>query len=1273
MAIQETIIELFREQRIDKPAAYRLLVAESKADRPVTSGQGGRVRVRLPAGWEAQALTTWVYFVHVVTGVQDLEIDCIDRDGAHAVSLHVDDQQTPFALYQSLGAELALGKTRTEGAAAFAWITGGATEPPNRTLVARCLADDAEEKQPGVELEISARPGAEGATRVEDWADTLIQFHDVMWQAPHMRFAELDRLPPRHKKLIADYNATTAYLPPACTLPALLNPVLASEQQHVAIHTTRGDRTYEQYRVGAYRLAHLLRQRGVKPNDRVAVIMHRTADMPVALYGVVCSGAAYVPLEPDLPLERVRTILRDTGARIVVTDADTLYAKHIQFGDCGVERLVCTDPWPRGQYSGLPVDDARALAQSRGSEPTPVNGPDDICYVIYTSGSTGQPKGVMVGHQAIVNTLIGVNNVFRVGRQDRVLCFSSYGFDLSVWDMFGTALARATLVLPSKMEKADPPAMMRLLREAEVTLWDSAPTGMSQLLQAFEDQPVSPVPSVRAVLLGGEFIARKLVDDIQRFFPNSKLANMGGNTEAAVYSVYHYPVTSFEPHWKSIPYGVPLANQRLYVLNESLQPCPIGEKGMIYIGGLGVALGYLGDLEKTRKAFLPSPWNDGPGKRIYRTGDLGIMRADGVIEISGRADRQVKLRGYRIELGEIETRLNAIDGITHGAIIAKRDESNQMRLLAFYVSRHGEIPAEQLRAQLSEKLPEYMIPSRFVHLVDPPIGATGKLDRKALEARDVSRDDMGQKYTQPRGEIEQALVREIARMLRLDRVGVDDDFFLIGGDSLLTLQYLAALSRLGFSARPADITEGRTVRGVLERVSLHVKTDEAAHDVIAFSPMGRKFLERWPLANRDHWHQLMMIRFDHEPDLPRLQRAMQAVVHHHPLLRARYQADGLHVGAPAPFVMEVKDLRRTSRFRRGARLEEVVKELRATVTLSSRALSNAVLVHMGPRDVRLLWVLHHLVVDANCWRILMDDLATAYRDQDARLLRAASMADFVSGMRAGAAEAVRQLAARPPYRRMPIPKCLPEADGHPPATGTEGSGRTLRLVLPPKETRTLFDTIQNNSQVNLHLMLLTALSLALRKWTGSPDVKFDIISNARSAVENGDYSRTIGWFATHNPFEILVPEDAPTALRQVTAAWTSYQESSRFFVEVCNDVKGRRDHPLDAHVDQPLLYSFLGDFDSLDLPEGWWVLGSVGRNRAPENPRTHELEMEALVARGCLMVRVVYPDGVVPRGKARELLKAFRASLRTLVADLEPSPRAPAALPRLGPLPAAGH
>jgi amino acid adenylation domain-containing protein len=1268
MGMQETVLELFREQRIDKAVAYRLL-AEAKAGSPAPAPEELRVRCRLEGGAsvgdaerELRAIATWAFFLHVVVGREELALDHVGPQRTVRLSLSLPGSITPLELVRQIEAQLARAAPPPADAAELAWIAADARDGARRRLSAQRLGPDGA-ADGAVLLGVRAHPGAQGATVAEDWPDTLGHFHAQLWRAAATPLASQDRLPERHRRLLAEYNATAMYLPPARTLPTLLGPVLDAERERVAVRTTRGELTSEQYRHRAHRLAHLLRARGVRRNDRVAVVMHRSAALPVAFYGVVCAGAAYVPLEPDLPADRMEGILRDTGARILVTDADTLHARQLRLDGSAVERLVCVDRWARPEYGGVPVEDAEAMARFEVGAPAPVNAPEDLCYVIYTSGSTGQPKGVMIGHGALVNTLVGVNNLFNVSRDDRIFCFSSIGFDLSVWDLFGAALAAATVVVPTKPETRDPAAMMRILRDERITIWDSAPTAMSTLLMPWAERELAPVASMRLVMLGGEFVQRSLFADVQRAFPHARFANMGGATEGTIWSICHYPVPRFEPHWASMPYGKPLPNQRFHVLNDALEPCAIGEKGMLYIGGMGVAMGYLGDEERTRRAFVPAPWSVDGSERVYRTGDLGIMRADGVIELCGRADHQVKLRGYRVELGDIESQLSALEGVEQAAVIAKRDASNQIRLVAFYFGK-AEIPADVLRGRLAEKLPEYMIPSQLVYLADPPVGATGKLDRKALEARDVGRDEMGQEYVQPRGEAERHLAKELARILRLDRVGAEDDFFLVGGDSLTTLQYISALSRLGFAASPADILQGRTIRGVLARVQAAAQPDEHADGLVPHTPMARKFLERLPLVDRDHWHQLMVIGFDHQPDVDRLRHAMRAVVKHHPLLRAAYRPDGLEVRPDASFELRVLDLRSAPWLLRGARLAAEVRRLRAEVGLASPSLATALLVRMGERDARLLWVLHHLVVDANCWRILVEDLATVYRQPDARLLRSASVADYVREVRKGSLESRRTLAAHPPYERMPIPRRRPAGD--PPDTGVERDARTIRLVLSRPETARVFQAMQRHRDLNLNLTLLTALSMALRSWA-TPEVKFDVISNGRSADPTHDYSRTVGWFATHNPFQVSVPASPAAALAAVRAAWERYQDTSRHFVEVCNDVKGRDDHPLGAHVDQALLYSFLGDFDSMDLPDGWAILGTAGVNRGPSNRRTHELDFEALVARGHLMTRIVHPTNVVSRRTARRLLAAFRTALRSVVEHLEAAPAvAPAAAPAAG-------
>ncbi len=1265
MGIQETVVELFQEQRIDKAVAYRLLAdcknaaqgTEAASSSKLPTAQQDRHRCIFPAAslhTDLQIITSWCYLLHIVTGLEELEFDYVQ--GQHAtpirIRLAVHHQQTAEQLQLAIEAAINRHEIVTSEPSPYAWFeTESASNHPEIGFLQRSVsAIRIHPESDDIAIDLCAQKGAQGATLSADWPDTLRHFYQSMRSSSKQALAELDWLPARHRRLLRQYNYTNTCLPEAQTIPELIHTSLLDDKQ-MAIRTTAADINYHQYRARAYRIANLLRYRGVQRNERVAVMMHRTIEMPPALFGIICAGAAYVPIEPDMPAERVQTIIRDTGARFLVTDADTLHANPLNFEQSGIRRIVCVDSWGRRRHGSLVVDGLEVLETCDTLRPQPINQAQDICYVIYTSGSTGQPKGVAVSHGAIVNSLVGVNNVFGIHAKDRIVCFSSYGFDLSVWDMFGCALAGACLVLPSKTETRDPEQLLRLLHASGATVWDSAPTGMSQLLLPLAGKEFEAVESMRLVMLGGEFIQRSLPAEIKRVFPHSKLANLGGNTEAAVYSIRHYPVDTYESHWKSIPYGIPLANQRFYVLNEALKHCAIGEKGVMYIAGNSVGIGYLGDQEKTDKAFLDVCNPDGVSERMYRTGDLGILHAEGYMEICGRADRQIKLRGFRIELGEIESQMLALPEIDQAAVVAQRDHTNQLRLIGFYVTRVGEISASILRGKLGEKLPEYMIPTQFVYLSNPPISASGKLDRKALEKHDVERHEIGQEYVKPQSEVEQELAQELARMLRLDRVGVDDDFFLIGGDSLISLQYLSVLSRLGYSASPADIQQGRSIRGVLARVKAHGSDQQSDQQgLIPFSPMSRKFFDRLPLQNRDHWHQLMMIRFDHKPDIARLQRAISAVNQHHPLLRSRYTKEGLQVQTNDNIRFKFVDLGSVSFLRRQSALNEQVADLRTTVTLQSETLSNLRLIRMRDNDYRLLWVLHHLIVDANCWRILLDDLATAYRQPKTELLRTASMADYVNMVDAAVPQAIADLRALPPITRMEIPR-LTDA-GSPPNTGIEADARTLRLIFSPAQTQALFDAIQAHSNMTLNLALLTSLSLALRDWRSNADVRFDVISNGRSADPTHDYSRTVAWFATHNPFMVEAHGDALQVLDTVRTAWTQYQDKSRFFVEVCNRVKGQTDHPLGAHIDQPLLFSFLGDFDSLKLPEGWQVMGSIGQNRARENKRTHEIDFEALVASGHLMIRLVYPKQVMRGSHAKQLLQHFKKALTQLVAQL---------------------
>lgn len=1262
MNIQDTIVELFEAKRIDKATAYRLLAEAKKTgpsapEAPKSLTLSFDFQLGNTADPELKAIATWSYLLYVITGKTELCIDYITPLKTSPLQLTIGSQISFDQLLQSLVSQLDQSPAAGYEPFPWAWVAANANDPVKKRLMRISCGTASDTATALLPLKIEADLSLQGATIAEDWPETFQHLYDTMTADSGRWFEQLDLLPLRHRILLHEYNSTWHYLPPLPTVAALLDPMLAkADNEKVVVMATKGQQNYGQYKQHAYRIAHLLRYLGAERHDRVAIIAERTVKVPATLYGIICSGAAYVPVEPDAPWARMCTIIKTGGIKIMVTDASTLYADQLKLDQTDIKHIVCLDRWPRKTFQGIPVWDKKAIEACNDTPPNLVNQPGDPAYILFTSGSTGTPKGVEVSNLNLVNSLIGLNDKFNLNQFDRFMMFSSFAFDLSVFDAFAPILAGGSMFLTTKMEIRDPNAMLDILRNYKLTVWDSVPTGLQQLLLSFNDKNVVPVESLRLALLGGEAILPNLPGDLLRLFPNCRLSNLGGATEVTIYSNYYYPVPRFEPHWKSIPYGRPLPNQRMYVLNDALKPCSIGEKGMIYFGGLSVTSGYHGDPEKTRTAFIPAPWPDEPGGFIYRSGDLGIMHADAQMEFCGRADHQIKIRGFRVELGEIEQKMQLIPTIMHVAVIPKQESNGQTRLVGFYATTGDEISSTVFETELRKHLPEYMVPSQFVHLTDPPVGTTGKLDRKALANHNLHHNDTGPDYTQPTGELEQKLATELARILKLERVGIDDDFFLIGGDSLISLQYLALLSDLGLKANPVDIQQGRTIRGVLERALLN-KENDAGHEsidgIIPPSPMARRFFERLPIDDRNHWNQMMVIGYDHEPDIELLNEAMKQVFQNHAVLRATYQHGKMCAETRPPFELTVIDSSNTLFIMRPFVFKKIVADIHATVGIKGQPVANAALVLFGPNDARLIWVLHQTVVDANCWRILVEDLSRAYQQPSTPLLRSATYTNHIVMVDKNVPQAIVELGKKPQYARMKVPRKVPF--GEPGASNTEGEGITLFRRLSVPETTRILDVIRPGVVANLNFLMLTSLALTLKQWSGESTVRFDVISNGRSVDPTHDYSRTVGWFATHNPFEIVVPDDETALLPRILEAWQVYQEYSPMFVEVGNRVRGDSTHPLGKQVDQPLLYSHLGDFDSLNMPVGWSVRGSGGGNRGSNNTRTHDLEFETMIVGGILMLRLVYGPNLFSRQQANSLIDTFKKSTLHLVSHLEKS------------------
>ncbi|MEU4232964.1 amino acid adenylation domain-containing protein [Nonomuraea sp. NPDC026600] len=537
----------------------------------------------------------------------------------------------------------------------------------------------------------------------------------------------------------------------------------------VAVAHPGGAITYAELERRAALLAAELTAAGVGRGELVAVVMERGWEQVVAVLAINKAGAAYLPIDADLPEQRRFELI----AR----------------GEC---RVAVTQPWLDLTW---PADVTRVSVTPSSmtlSAPSACPAaPDDLAYVIFTSGSTGTPKGVMIEHQAALNTIRDLNHRFHVGPHDRILALSALSFDLSVYDIYGALATGATLVMGEPSADKDPAAWARLVTEHRVTVWNSVPALMELLVDHAEHEGTD-LSSLRLVLMSGDWIPLTLPDRIRALAPEAEIISLGGATEGSIWSICHpigYPIGGVEPGWSSIPYGRPLANQSFHILDRGRCDVPIGVPGDLYIGGVGVATGYWRDPDRTAAAFIVHPRS---GERLYRTGDLGRYAPDGTIEFLGRADAQVKIRGYRIELGEIENHLARHPDVTE-CVVTTHGSGSQAQLVAYVV---GRVDPVRLRGHLAETLPAYMIPTRFVPLSHLPLTANGKVDRRRLPAPTPSAEGASERIP-PATEAELLVASAWAEVLDPGAAfGVDDDFFDVGGHSLLGIKVVARLRRV---------------------------------------------------------------------------------------------------------------------------------------------------------------------------------------------------------------------------------------------------------------------------------------------------------------------------------------------------------------------------------------------------------------------------------------------------------------------------------------------
>ncbi|WP_437482985.1 amino acid adenylation domain-containing protein [Sorangium sp. So ce1014] len=1072
-------------------------------------------------------------------------------------------------------------------------------------------------------------------------ADHLLRLLAGAAASPGARLSELPMLAAEEQRQVLGWRTTGALRATPRAVHRMFEEHAARAPGATAVVHEERQITYGELDRRANQLAQLLRRRGVGPEVRVGLCLPRSIEMIAAVLSVLKAGGAYVPLDPNLPRERVAAMIDGAGIRVVIAEEG---AAGEQPPGVAVIQLDASFTCARREPSAPPA-----------GEPAP----EQAAYTLYTSGSTGTPKGVVVPHRAIASFVDVAAGVYEISSRDRVLQFASLSFDASAEEIFPCLARGATLVLRTEAMLESVAGFLAACGAWGVTA-AVLPTMYWHRIVAELGEGAALPPCLRQIVITGEAALPERVS-AWRASPDAarvRLLNAYGPTETTVTATVSNLSAAVDPReaW-AVPIGRPLANTRAYVLDPAGKPVPAGVVGELYLGGQGLARGYWARPELTAERFVPDPFADRPGERLYRTGDRARWRADGQLEFAGRVDHQVKLRGFRIEPGEIEARLGEQPGVREAVVIVRQDRPEERRLVA-YVAASADVAPEELRCALKEQVPDYMVPSAFVVLEELPHTPYGKIDRRALPAPAAP---SGEAAT-PRTEAEATLAGIWAELLGRPAVGIQENFFELGGDSILALQVVSRARAAGLSLTPRQIFQHQTIvdlAAVAAPASAPVAAPELAGDA-PLTPIQRWFFELGG-PNPHHWNQTVLLELRQRISVEALTAAVRATADHHGALRLRFtrEAGGFRqrtAGSAGAAVARV-DLSDLPAEAQAAALARAAGEHQAQLHLSEGPLLRAVLFDLGPeRPGRLLLVAHHLVVDAVSWRILLEDLQTAYRQlgggEAIRLPEETlSFGEFARrlGAHARSEAAARQaeawLAANRPAAALP-------ADD--PAGGSlEAETVYLTQFLAAEDTRALLQATPAY-RMRVDELLLAAFAGALSRWTGDPAVRIDLEGHGRDALDDVDLSRTVGWFTSIYPVRLEVPAGAAPdgvlkatkeQLRAVPRGGASYGVL-RYLSE---DERAAR---LREHAAPQVSFNYLGQWDDLfaSSPLFAHAEGDVGRTQDPRTPRGYELEVDAAIVGGRLRVMWNYSGARYRPETMARLSEDFAARLRALVA-----------------------
>ena len=1009
--------------------------------------------------------------------------------------------------------------------------------------------------------------------------------------------------------------------------------------------------SYAELDARATAVACTLVELGVRPESRVAVALPRSVDLVVALLAVIKAGGTYVPLDVDAPAARLAHIIGDSAPVCVLTDTP--------------------DRMAHGQL--VLLDDA---ARRIGAPVLPATGvtADNAAYVIYTSGSTGVPKGVAVTHRNVAALFAAASERYDFTADDVWTMFHSAAFDFSVWDLWGPLLHGGRLVVVEQAVARDPERFVELLATERVSVLNQTPSAFYPLIQALP-QGAEWLLALRYVIFGGEALdVRRLADWYERY-PSAQLVNMYGITETCVH-VSHRPLSASDTAAADSVIGGPLPGLRIHLLDNTLAPVPTGVVGEVYVAGGQLARGYVGRPGLTAGRFVANPF-DAAGERLYRSGDTAMWSETGELVYVGRSDAQVKVRGYRIELGEVESALAALPQLANAAAAVRTDGTGRARLVGYLVGR-GAVDTAQVRDQLAQRLPDYMVPSALVALDALPLTVNGKLDRAALPAPaeaegstpPVAAAEGGEGSAADAGGDTAGMLAALCTEILGTAVGVDDDFFAAGGDSIVAIQLVNRARRQGVRITPQQVFVERTPAALAEAVGpVAAETQPGADDAgpdlgeLMLTPIAQRLSELG--GNIDRFNQAELLRTPVGISESALTAAIDAVIARHDALRIRLQRPAptlwsLEVAASTAFSLHRVDATQLNddelRTAIGAESDAAAERLAP----DAGAVVQAVWFDRGVgQQGRLLLVVHHLAIDGVSWRILLDDLAEA---ADGRALAPVptSLRSYARRVNENAQQAAR-LAEFEHWTSILAPGGELDAQANA-VNRTAGATRDHELHLTAAETVPLLTTVPALANADITETLVAALHIAVRRWRerrggdATAPLVLDLERHGRDGWdEDLDLSRTVGWFTAIAPVRLptIATDDHVAVLKDVKERLRAAPDGGLGFGQLryCNP---RTASALGRLANPQLLFNYLGRW-AADSTEDWASAPEVDALRVDPSPdlgTPYLLEVNAIcdetVDGPRLRATLTYADGELDAAGVTELGDQWLSALREL-------------------------